>query len=511
MATASHDDRSAGAPLEALVHSAADFGPGSVGHEPVEPVRKAENRQLYKDRVKVYPKLVHGRFRKVKWLILATLLTGYYLLPWLRWDRGPTAPDQAVLFDIASRRFYFFWIEVWPQEIYYLTGILILAALSLFLVTSVAGRVWCGYTCPQTLWTDLFIHVERLIEGDRNRRMRSDKAPWTTAKVLKKSAKHLVWLAIAVATGGAWVFYFADAPTLALDLLAFQAPTPAYVFIGVFTVFTYMLGGIAREQVCIYMCPWPRIQGAMVDEDSLLVSYREDRGEPRGPHKRGASWDGRGDCVDCHACVAACPMGIDIRDGFQLECIQCALCIDACNDIMDRVDRPRGLIAYETFTNLDRRARGAQPVYRLLRPRVWIYVAAIAVVGAIMTGAMWNRSDLDVTIIRDRNPLFILLSDGSVRNRYTVKILNKAHEDRVFDISVRGLDDARLSLNSPFPADGIAAPSDRLTKLDYLVTLPKPAADTMLADGTAPLEFILIERATGTIFNTTSSFKGPAQ
>ena len=507
MATTS--EQTAGASLEALARSAADFGPGSPGHEHVDPVRSAERRPLYADRVKVYPRLAHGTFRRIKWIILTALLTGYYLLPWLRWDRGPAAPDQAVLLDIASRRFYFFSLEVWPQEIYYLTGLLILASLSLFLVTSVAGRVWCGYTCPQTLWTDLFIHIERLIEGDRNKRMRFDKAPWTAGKAARKALKHAIWIVIAVATGGAWVFYFSDAPTLAARLLAFDAPTPAYVFIGVFAAFTYLLGGIAREQVCIYMCPWPRIQGAMVDSESLLVGYKEDRGEARGPHKKGATWEGRGDCVDCHACVAVCPMGIDIRDGFQLECIQCALCIDACNTIMDRVGRPRGLIDYDTFANIDRRATGEKPRYPVVRPRTLLYFAAMALVGAIMLATFSTRTDLDVTVIRDRNPLFVVLSDGSVRNRYTVRILNKAHEARVFDVALAGLDGAELKLNSPFAEDGIAVGPDSRRKVDYLVTMSQDLSRQALDGGNADVAFVVRDRATGFTIETESSFKGP--
>ena len=284
----------------------------------------------------------------------------YYITPWIRWDRGPSAPDQAVLIDFPGRRFYFFFIEIWPQEVYYLTGLLILAAIGLFLVTSVAGRVWCGYTCPQTVWTDLFIFVERLIQGDRAARIRLDKAPWSGNKVLRKAATHVSWLVIAAGTGGAWVFYFADAPTLAVELATFSAPAVAYITIAVLTFTTYLLGGFAREQVCTYMCPWPRIQGGLLDEESLVITYHDDRGEPRGARKKGTEATGLGDCVACNQCVAVCPMGIDIRDGQQLECITCALCIDACNTVMDKVGLPPNLISYDTLANVERvRSGGA--------------------------------------------------------------------------------------------------------------------------------------------------------
>ncbi len=229
--------------------------------------------------------------------------------------------------------------------------------------------MWCGYACPQTVWTDLMIAVERFWQGDRNARIRLDQSDWTFEKTWKKAATHASWLLIGLATGGVLVFYFRDAPTLAAELVRGDAPAVAYVFMAIFTATTYLLGGIAREQVCIYMCPWPRIQAAMFDSESLLVSYRDLRGEPRGPHKKGQSWDDRGDCIDCKACVAVCPMGIDIRDGAQLECIQCALCIDACDDIMGKVGRPQGLIAYETFRNMDARSEAERRPVSFVRPR----------------------------------------------------------------------------------------------------------------------------------------------
>ena len=302
------------------------------------PTVAGANRSLYAERVKIYPKEAHGRFRTAKWIVMAVTLGIYYLVPWLRWDRGPHLPDQAVLLDLPARRFYFFFIEIWPQEFYYITGLLVLAALALFLVTSIAGRVWCGYTCPQTVWTDLMIAVERFWQGDRNARLRLDKDPWSFETLWRKSATHLSWLAIAVATGGAWVFYFADAPTLARQLSDLRGAASPPTCSSASSPRAPMCWAASPASRSAPICaPGRASRAAMFDRDSLLISYRAWRGEPRGPHKSGQSWEGRGDCIDCRQCVAVCPAGIDIRDGPQLECIQCALCIDACNEIMDKV------------------------------------------------------------------------------------------------------------------------------------------------------------------------------
>ncbi len=281
----------------------------------VEAVNRKEQRQLYAVRQKIHPRRARGTFRYLKWLVMVVTLGIYYVVPWIRWPRGQGLPDQAFLIDVANGRLFLGPIEIWPQELYYITGILIISALGLFLATSLAGRVWCGYTCPQTVWTDLMIAVERFWQGDRNARIRLDKEPWGPSKIFKKTMTHVTWLLIGLLTGGALVFYFRDAPTLAQELVSGDAPAIAYLFLGIFAFSTYLLGGIAREQVCIYMCPWPRIQGAMTDRHTLLVSYRTERGEPRGPKRKTESWDNRGDCIDCKACVVVCPTGIDIRDG----------------------------------------------------------------------------------------------------------------------------------------------------------------------------------------------------
>src|SRR5262245_40577655 len=340
---------------------------------------------LYAARRKVYPQRVSGTYRRIKWAVLCVTLGIYYLLPFVRWDRGPNAPSQAVLVDFPARRFYFFFIEIWPQEIYYVTGLLILAALVLFLMNAVAGRIWCGYMCPQTVWTDLFQVVERWTEGDRREHLQRDAAGWTVERAARAAAKHFLWLMIAWWTGGAWVLYFADAPTLVKDLATFQAPVVAYAWIGILTFTTYSLAGHMREQVCLYMCPWPRIQAALTDEFALNVTYRYDRGEPRGSVKKNAALRERGqpagDCIDCLQCVHVCPTGVDIRGGPNLGCIQCGLCIDACDAVMAKIGRPPRLIAYDTDLNIKRREAGQDNVFKIKHVLQALLVALRPLVG----------------------------------------------------------------------------------------------------------------------------------
>ena len=477
--------------------------------EDVTAVNRRDDRSLYSERQKIYPKLTHGTFRRLKWALMVLTLSVYYAVPWIRWDRGPDLPHQAVLLDMEHERFFLFGLEIWPQEFYFVTGLLILAALVLFLVTSLAGRVWCGYFCPQTVWTDLMISVERLWQGDRNARIRLDKSVWTAGKIFKKAMTHISWLLIAMATGGAYVFYFADAPTLLGQLVTGTAPVPAYVFIGILTFTTYLLGGIAREQVCIYMCPWPRIQGAMIDQDSYLVSYRDYRGEPRGPHRKGASWDDRGDCVDCKACVAVCPMGIDIRDGAQLECIQCALCIDACNDIMSKVGRPDNLISYDTIAGQAAATQGKVAMPRLTRPRTLLYAGLITFVSLVMAAALANRSLLDINVLADRNPFFVRLANGDIRNGYTLKILNKLHEPRRFDIHVEDLPGAKLLIGGhDSGADPeITVPTDDLSEVRVFVMLPAVAAAGLDPHG-GHFTFAVRDTESGRLARRLTTFRG---
>jgi cytochrome c oxidase accessory protein FixG len=398
----------------------------------------AEEIQLFEKKRKIHSRRVWGKYRKLKWAAMITLLGIYYLVPWLRWDRGPGVPDQAILIDMPARRAYFFFIEIWPQEVYFITGILILAAVGLFFVTSLFGRVWCGYACPQTVWTDLFIWVERIVQGDRNARIRLDAQKWIFEKIWKKTLTHIIWLLIGVCTGGAWVFYFNDAPTLFDQLIHLAVPSSTWVWILALTLSTYIMAGFAREQVCKYMCPYARFQSAMFDKDTLIISYDEQRGEPR--HKGAIKAEGKGDCIDCGFCEIVCPQGIDIRNGLQMECIACGLCVDACNNVMDKIGLPQGLIRYDTTHHMEHKINK----FRILRPRTIYYSLILCFVGALMIYGLATRTSLELHVLHDRNPLFVQLSDGSIRNSYTIKILNKTHQDKHFEIKLSGLDDAKV-------------------------------------------------------------------
>ncbi|MGZ8323925.1 MAG: cytochrome c oxidase accessory protein CcoG [Rhodoplanes sp.] len=448
-------------------------------NKPVDPTAfDVPEGPLYAPAKKVYPQSVSGTFRNIKWGLMAFCLGIYYLLPFVRWDRGPNAPSQAVLVDFPNRRFYFFFIELWPQEVYYFTGLLVIAAMALFLMNAIGGRIWCGYWCPQTVWTDLFYAVERFIEGDRRERMRKAKSKLTPRRVGEITAKHAVWLLIAWWTGGAWVLYFADAPTLVKDLATFQAPTIAYASIAVLTFTTYTLAGHMREQVCIYMCPWPRIQAALTDEWALNVSYRYDRGEPRMPVPKAKELRAKdlpaGDCINCRQCVAVCPTGVDIRDGDQLGCVQCGLCIDACDAMMAKIGRPARLIAYDTEVNIKRRLDGLPPVYRFIRARTLIYVAVIGITGAIMLYSLAARTLLGINVLHDRNPLFVALSDGSVRNAYTVRFLNKRTDLRMIELTWSGVPSPIIHIIGEEQAGRaiVAVGPDQTREVRVLVTVP---------------------------------------
>jgi cytochrome c oxidase accessory protein FixG len=468
---------------------------------------------LYAPRRKIYPQSVHGLFRKIKWAVLVVTLGIYYLTPFIRWDRGPNAPSQAVLIDFPNRRFYFFPIEIWPQEIYYLTGLLILAAMVLFLMNAVAGRVWCGYLCPQTVWTDLFFAIERLVEGDRREHMQRDSHKWTVGTYARKGIKHFLWLMVAWWTGGAWVLYFADAPTLVKQLATGEAPFIAYAWIGILTFTTYTLAGHMREQVCLYMCPWPRIQAALTDEYALNVTYRYDRGEPRCSAKKAeqlrAHNEPAGDCVDCLQCVHVCPTGVDIRGGANLGCIQCGLCIDACDRVMEKLDRPTGLIAYDTDMNIKRRMEGGTAVVNWLRLRTVLYAAVIAVVGGVMLYVLATRDSEGISVIHDRNPMYVRLSDGALRNAYTIRIVNKQLKYRDFIISIDGLPSTLVDfVGLPPRSDGrqlVSVGPDqtkevRVTVTDYSTTPPTPSTTIL---------FRLIDVDSGDVAEMRDHFFGP--
>lgn len=450
----------------------------------------ASSPALYKAREPVFPRRVKGRFRTLKWWIMAVTLGIYYLTPWIRFDRGPDLPDQAVLVDLASRRFFMFWIEIWPHEFYFVAGLLIMAGIGLFLFTSALGRVWCGYACPQTVWTDLFILVERWIEGDRHARIRLWQRKWDFHKLTRRLAKWSLWLLIGLLTGGAWVFYFADAPQLAVSLLSGTAPAVAWASIGVLTATTFVFGGIMREQVCTYMCPWPRIQAAMMDEDTLTVGYRYWRGEPRARHQRQMSADAHGDCVDCNACVSVCPMGIDIRDGQQLQCITCALCIDACDDVMSRLGKPRGLIDYMALSDetLERAGAKALAAWRhIFRPRTIFYTAIWLSIGIALVYGLFIRSDIEFTVAPVRNPVFVTLADGTIRNIYELRLRNKTPSAQTLSL---GIDSEYPGLTLSVSgqertAVSVAADSTRLQR----VYVEAPAQSLPAKTASTPISF----------------------
>ncbi len=471
--------------------------------------REAEGDHLYANRVRVYPKTVHGVVRRTKWAILILCLAVYYLLPWLRWQRGPNQPTQAVLLDLWNERFYFFNLELWPQDIWLLAGALIMGAVALFLVTSLCGRLWCGYTCPQTVWTDLFMWVERWVEGDRNERMQRDAAPLNADTIWKKVLKHSIWLAIAFWTGGAWIMYFVDAPTVTVEFWTGQASREVYFFTWLFTFTTYGLAGWAREQVCTYMCPWPRFQSAMLDDQSFTVTYQGWRGEPRTRGKRVEGGPHVGDCIDCGACVTACPTGIDIRDGIQLECINCGLCIDACNHVMERTHQDKWLITWDTLSRQAAKKAGRPEPIKIVRPRTIIYLSVLLVAMASLTVALLTRSTLGLSVQRDRAPVFVPLADGSIRNGYTVKIANKTQMPAAFDLTVTGLPGATLVVAEADPKPvqvlRLLSASDEVDSFRVLVT----ARPDALVDGSQPVDFVLRDTVTGkqTIYHAT--FMGP--
>ena len=479
----------------------------------VSPSDLDDDAPLYAAQKKVYPQRVSGTFRRIKWGLMAVCLGVYYLLPFVRWNRGLGAPDQAVLIDFPNRRFYFFFIELWPQEVYYFTGLLILAAFTLFLMNALGGRIWCGYLCPQTVWTDLFYAVERWTEGDRRERMKADAAPMSVNRLARRVLKHAIWLMIAWWTGGAWVLYFSDAPTLVKDLATFQAPAIAYIWIGILTASTYLLAGYAREQVCLYMCPWPRIQAALTDEWALNVTYKYDRGEPRCSVKKAidlrAHGETVGDCVDCNQCVAVCPTGIDIRDGAQLGCIQCGLCIDACDTVMTKIGRPTRLIGYDNDINVQRRIAGKSEIFKPVRARTVLYVVLIGAVCAVMLYALLTRSLLDVNVLHDRNPVAVKLSDGSIRNGYTLRFLNKRGFDRVIAVDIDGPANAQVHIvgvDSVTPdRPMIILGRDQTTELRVLVTAPFDEK----AEKTQPVRFHVTDIGLGEAASATDHFVTP--
>ncbi|MCG5523569.1 cytochrome c oxidase accessory protein CcoG [Ectothiorhodospira haloalkaliphila] len=399
----------------------------------------------YQARIPIYPRAVKGRFRNLKWSVLALAYGVYFLLPWLRWEREHAA-NQAVLFDIPGRRFYLFDLLVHPQDIFWLAALLIILALLLFMVTGIAGRVFCGYFCFQTLWTDVFMLIERWLQGDRAARMRLAERGGPRATALK-GATHGLWLLVAFATGLTFTLYWANAPDLVVAFFTGQAAFAAYATAGFLTITTYLLAGLLREQVCTYMCPYARFQSVMFDKDTLIVSYDAARGEGsegrskpvrglRSREERQAR--GVGDCIDCGYCVQVCPVGIDIRDGLQYQCIHCALCVDACDTVMDGLKWPRGLVRYTSENALEGRRT------RYFKPKTIGYAVPLVLIAVLLGWGIAHQTPLDASVSQVRQPLFVQLSDGSIQNSYEIRLHNKAQHPVVLELRLTGLDGAAL-------------------------------------------------------------------
>jgi cytochrome c oxidase accessory protein FixG len=392
---------------------------------------------LYAAHEKIYPREVAGTFSRLRRLAAWALLGLFYGLPWLNWSGR-----QAVLFDLPARKFHIFGLTLWPQDFLFLTWLLILAALSLFFFTALAGRIWCGYACPQTVWTEAFLGLERLAEGRRGERLKLDRAPWTPRWIARKSFKQFLWVGFALLTGFSFVGFFSPVRGLVEGVLGATLGGWEAFWILFYGFLTYLNAGFLREQVCKYMCPYARFQSAMFDHDTLIVSYDPARGEPRGARAKGVDpkAKGLGDCIDCTICVQVCPTGIDIRKGLQYECIACASCIDACDEVMDRVGSPRGLIRYTS----ERGLAGSQA--RILRPRVLVYATLLAVITAAGLAGLWLRQPIGLDVIRDRNALYRELPGGVIENVYSLRVLNKDEAPHVFTVAVEPADRFRVEV-----------------------------------------------------------------
>ncbi len=457
--------------------------------------------QLFEKKKRLYPQNVKGYFRRLKWLLNAIFLTIYLLSPALRYHRGGGAPDQAILIDLPNSRAYFFFIEIWPSEVYYLAGILIFAAVILFFVTSLFGRIWCGYACFQTVWTDIFMAVERFFQGDRNQRILLDRRQNPLEIFLKKFPTHLVWIIIGLITGFGFIGYFNDYFALAKNLINLDLTlNQIYWIIGI-AFATYIMAGFAREHVCTYMCPYARFQSAMFDKNTLIITYDEKRGERRGKHKQGDSFENRGHCIDCKQCVVVCPQGIDIRNGLQMECIACGLCIDACDSVMEKVGLPKGLIRYDTLRNLANTDSNKNTKFRFWRPRTIFYLLITIIVSAVMISNLAFKSPLKLEIIPNRNPIFVVLSDESIRNGYMLKITNQTHEQKNFSVKVLSPIALQLKIESATGIDqnNLPVAPGSIAGFKIYATLPKSFFDDNLAisnEGRNIIELEIIDNQT---------------
>lgn len=396
---------------------------------------------LYKAQEKIYPRSIFGYFAKWRWVMIWLTQLFFYGIPWLEWGQR-----QALLFDIPAKRFYIFQLVLYPQDLIYLTAILIISALSLFLFTAIAGRLWCGYTCPQTVYTEIFLWIERKIEGDRAKRMKLDAAKMSSEKLIRKFFKHFIWIAFAAWTGFTFVGYFTPIRELGTDLMQLNLGSWATFWVIFYGFATYGNAGFMREQVCKYMCPYARFQSAMFDDDTLIVTYDEERGEPRGAgsRKNEAKTESLGSCIDCSLCVQVCPTGIDIRDGLQYECIGCGLCADVCDSVMDKVGEPRGLIKYTTQNALDNHWTRNEMFKRILRPRVLIYSTILGLLIIGLLTSLWFRMPFKVDVVRDRSVLARLVDGGMLENVYRLQIMNASEDQHQYRLKVNGLENAKV-------------------------------------------------------------------
>ncbi len=437
---------------------------------PIQPV-EGDTVWLYEKQAKIYPRSVSGLFARWRWAMVWVTQLVFYGLPWLTWNDRP-----AVLFELASRRFYIFGLVLHPQDFIYLTVLLVISAGSLFLFTAVAGRLWCGFACPQTVYTEIFLWVERRIEGDRIARMRLDAAPWSLQKFARKAGKQAVWLGIGLWTGFSFVGYFTPIRQLWAEAFTLGFGPWEWFWVLFYGFATYGNAGFLREQVCLYMCPYARFQSAMFDRDTMIVSYDEQRGDPKGSRPRTADPQalGLGDCIDCKLCVQVCPTGIDIRDGLQYQCISCAACVDVCDGVMDKMNYPRGLIRFATQNGLVNRWSRSQTLRRVLRPRVLIYAGVLALICIAFVTSLALRSPFRVDVVRDRGSMARLVDDGAVENVYRLQLMNATESVQRYRVQLEDLAGGRISSR----ADIELGPA-QARWLPLSVVLPANAARTL--------------------------------